>query len=367
MRITFVLPELNLSGGLRVAAIHAELLHKRGHDVTVVWPKTRWIDFRGFARSVIKHRKWPKKPVGDDVHVRDLTAKTVALPHYGPITDADLPDADVIVTTWWESCEWIWPVSKSKGVKVHFLQGFEFQDEIPLEVFPAMAKPTKKIVITERMVGQLMDRFGQVPVGIVPNSVDLDFFNAPPRGKQPVPTVGITYQKYHNKGTDVSLKAFEIAKRSIPNLQLIAMGFTPPVEEMPVPPGTVYHVTPPQEDLPKLYAAADVWLFGSREEGFGLPIIEAMACRTPVIATPTGAAPEVMPQGGGFLVPMEDSDEMARRIVEIVSMPDDRWRVLSQDARQSRLNFTWNDAGALFEKCLEKAMWEEGREPMGLA
>jgi glycosyltransferase involved in cell wall biosynthesis len=46
-----------------------------------------------------------------------------------------------------------------------------------------------------------------------------------------------------------------------------------------------------------VYADCDVWLFASFSEGFGLPIIEAMACRCPVVATRAGCAPDVIKEG----------------------------------------------------------------------
>ena len=49
----------------------------------------------------------------------------------------------------------------------------------------------------------------------------------------------------------------------------------------------------PKEALPGLYAGAAVFLYPSIYEGFGLPILEAMACGTPVVTSTTGAAPEV--------------------------------------------------------------------------
>ena len=63
-----------------------------------------------------------------------------------------------------------------------------------------------------------------------------------------------------------------------------------------------YESRPPQDRIPQIYAACDAWLFTSRAEGFGLPILEAMACRTPVIATPAGAAPDLIDGRNGRLV-----------------------------------------------------------------
>jgi len=49
----------------------------------------------------------------------------------------------------------------------------------------------------------------------------------------------------------------------------------------------------PGEDLPALYTAANVFIFPSLYEGFGLPVIEAMACGTPVACANTSSLPEV--------------------------------------------------------------------------
>ncbi len=54
------------------------------------------------------------------------------------------------------------------------------------------------------------------------------------------------------------------------------------------------------------YAAADVFVMPSRYEGFGMPYIEAMRHATPVVGTRVGGVPEVVPEGTGILVPLED-------------------------------------------------------------
>jgi glycosyltransferase involved in cell wall biosynthesis len=65
-----------------------------------------------------------------------------------------------------------------------------------------------------------------------------------------------------------------------------------------------------------LYSAADVFVFPSWYEGFGLPVLEAMACGTPAIASSRGALPEVAGEPG-IIVDAEDHDTIARAIVDL--------------------------------------------------
>lgn len=72
------------------------------------------------------------------------------------------------------------------------------------------------------------------------------------------------------------------------------------------------------EDLPALYSSAACLLFPSRDEGFGLPALEAMACGCPVVASDRGALPEVVGPGGLLFPPdaTEDLEQAASRLIE---------------------------------------------------
>src|SRR5690606_28354461 len=63
-------------------------------------------------------------------------------------------------------------------------------------------------------------------------------------------------------------------------------------------------------DAPALYRMASCFVFPSRYEGFGLPLLEAMSCGTPVVAADSASLPEVV-GGAGFLVPPDDARQMA--------------------------------------------------------
>ncbi len=64
------------------------------------------------------------------------------------------------------------------------------------------------------------------------------------------------------------------------------------------------------EDLPALYSAADFFAYPSLYEGFGLPIIEALACATPVLTADNSCLPEAGGPGAIY-VDAEDVDSIA--------------------------------------------------------
>ena len=82
---------------------------------------------------------------------------------------------------------------------------------------------------------------------------------------------------------------------------------------------SVSYIKDPQ-DLVHYYRAADVFLHAANAESFGLTLLEAQACGTPVIATEVGGIPETMKPGKtGLLVPHQGSDEMAKAISLMLS------------------------------------------------
>ena len=71
-----------------------------------------------------------------------------------------------------------------------------------------------------------------------------------------------------------------------------------------------------QEISPKFYTACDVFLFPSFSETFGLPVLEAMSCGAPVVASSRGALPEIT-DGAALLVNPEEPEEIAAAVYQI--------------------------------------------------
>lgn len=362
MKITFVTPYAGLSGGIRVIAIYADLLHKLGHEVFIISRPKRPPTAQQQIRSLLKHKKLitaPQEPSHFDKLDPSITHKV--LDNYRMYTDADVPDADVIIATWWETAEDVAKLSRSKGAKVYFIQQHETHEGLPIDRVKATYKlPLKKVTISKWLVELMASEYGDTDVSLVLNSVDCQQFHAPQRSKQDIPTVGMLYRPTFHKGCDVSFKAFAKAAQTIPNLKLIAFGSVDSSPDCPIPAGTEYIKQPPQDQIKDIYARCDVWLCGSRSEGFHLPPLEAMACRCPVVSTTIGGPIDTVQDGvNGYLVPVEDVDALADRLVHTLSLPPEEWQLMSDAAYATATQYTWDDATHLFESALYTAFIKE--------
>jgi glycosyltransferase involved in cell wall biosynthesis len=93
------------------------------------------------------------------------------------------------------------------------------------------------------------------------------------------------------------------------------------------------------EDLPPIYNLAEALVYPSLYEGFGLPILEAMACGTPVITSNVSSAPEVA-GGAALLVDPYDVDQLAEVMYKVASQGDLRAYLTRHGLKRAR-DFSW--------------------------
>jgi glycosyltransferase involved in cell wall biosynthesis len=100
---------------------------------------------------------------------------------------------------------------------------------------------------------------------------------------------------------------------------------------------------PPRPQIRNLYACCDAWVTASRSEGFNLPALEAMACRTPVISTRTGWPAEAVRSG------------FTQGIEWVLTRSAEEWGSLSASAFATASVGSWEESAKLFEKSLQHA------------
>lgn len=99
----------------------------------------------------------------------------------------------------------------------------------------------------------------------------------------------------------------------------------------------------PDAELPLWYNAAELLVFPSVYEGFGMPVVEAMACGTPVIASNASSLPEAAGEAGLLFAP-DNAAELTDRITAVRQDPTLRAKLKEWGLQQAR-NFSWDRAG----------------------
>lgn len=296
-----------------------------------------------------------KKQSHEPSHFDGLGIDHRILDTYRSVTDKDVPDSDVVIATFWTTAEWVNDLSPSKGKKVYFIQGKEADfPGLPAErVKKTYLFPFKIITISKSLQDWVYGINKRDDISLIFNSVDTNLFSVPARQKQPVATVGMLYNSIHIKGCDITLKALDKIKEKHPEVRLLAFGARPVENSLPLPEYAEYYQSPPQKKIADIYAQCYVWLCGSRMEGFHLPLLEAMACRCPVVSTAVGGPLDLIKDGkNGYIVPIEDYEQLSDVASRILSLSNEEWCVMSDNAYQTAHTYTWDDAADLFEKVL---------------
>jgi glycosyltransferase involved in cell wall biosynthesis len=159
--------------------------------------------------------------------------------------------------------------------------------------------------------------------------------------------------------------------REAPNACLVVAGAGPLLEALrrraaaTLPPGTVVFTGyVPEAEKVDYFNLADVFLFPSSLEGFGLSVAEAMACEIPVVASTRGSLPEVVAAGeGGFLCDPDAPSTFVEKILLLLSEPMLRRKFgLANRERVDRM-FRWEHCAAATERVYQDVLddWHRRR------
>lgn len=105
-------------------------------------------------------------------------------------------------------------------------------------------------------------------------------------------------------------------------------------------------------DLPYIYNGAFTFLYTSLRESFGIPLLEGMACGTPVITSNTSSMPEIGGKNAALINP-ESSDEIAAMMLKIENNSDFRKEIISNGLERAKL-FSWKNTATKLLKLYEE-------------
>lgn len=225
---------------------------------------------------------------------------------------------------------------------------FEFEKE-------AVRHADHRFVVSQYWKGALERDYG-LDSTVVYNGIDINRFDALPPKRSSNPTVLFVGGFEPRKGLETLILAFEQIQATVPQARLLVVAktgfrgvdteewFRTLADRARVGEAVDFLQSVGQDEILQLYSDADVVALPSRNEGWGLSLMEAMACERPVVATNVGGIPELVRDGAdGVLVEPGDVSGLARAISDLLR-DEERRRSLGTSGRTRVSGFTWDDA-----------------------
>jgi glycosyltransferase involved in cell wall biosynthesis len=225
------------------------------------------------------------------------------------------------------------------------------------------------IAISEFTKQDVVSRLGVDPesITVVPLAVDLEEFSQlSGRTAQEVRTVydlPAKYMLYVGALEEHKRVPLAIAAATRAKVPLVIVGQHTPeqqrhlaetVERLHAGPFVRYLGYVPGEDLPLIYRNANVFVFPSVYEGFGLPILEAMAAGCPVVTTSAASLPEVAGDAA-VVLPPDDLEALVEAVSEIAEHNDLQRRLIKAGTARAK-EFTWEETARQTLRVYERVL-----------
>ena len=160
------------------------------------------------------------------------------------------------------------------------------------------------------------------------------------------------------KGLDYSLKALKLLKKDNPKIHLIVIGNYKRdghterlIKKLGIEQDVIFKKNISKDEIKKLYSSSSIAIVSSLYEGFGYPVIEAMSCEVPIIATNVSSIPELVSDFGTLIEP-KNENQLKRSIIKVMQNYD-HFKDIAIKGRQHVIEtFNWSKITSEYEKII---------------
>ena len=160
------------------------------------------------------------------------------------------------------------------------------------------------------------------------------------------------------KGLDYSLKALKLLKKDNPKMHLVVIGNYKKnghterlIKKLGIEQDVIFKKNISKDEIKKLYSSSSIAIVSSLYEGFGYPVIEAMSCEVPIIATNVSSIPELVSDFGTLIEP-KNENQLKRSIIKVMQNYD-HFKDIAIKGRQHVIEtFNWSKITSEYEKII---------------
>lgn len=363
MKFTFILPHINISGGVRFIFELSNTLIDSGHEVNIVTP-TIWRDKEIFSKGILSNISniprilkslWEHKRNSSTLDWFDLKANCIKVPN---LLAHNIPNANWIVATAFDTAYWVNSYSDKKGRKAYLILGYELWGDKE-KIHRSWHFSMTRLACTSWLKEIVEKETGRPVSGVFFDGVNLKKFYPDyallNKCKEPRwLRVGFVYRPYYAKGRYEAIRAFEIARYFYPKLKLVCFGGTSKPKEGELPDCAEFYYKASENELRRIYSSCGTWMIPTWNEAGGCVLIEAMACGCAVIATETNGNLDVLiPNKIALLSPVRDVQSMARNIISLL---DDKKKMedFGKAGLERAQDFTFDKIAAIILETIKR-------------
>jgi hypothetical protein len=350
LRITFIIPFAGKTGGTMVVLEYLRQLRRLGHDVEIYyplfpyWSLTNGTERGSLAWRLLVHAVW---------FIQNLQKMTRSVLLFNdPVPVRPVPwigglfvgNADIVVATAWCTANSVFRLPRKKGKKYYLVQDIETWGNNHDAVIKTYSLGLTIITVSRWLTEKLHSQFSCRVAAEIPNGCNHSLFYPPPHKNLSLPSILMMYSPFHHKGSADGLAALSLLKKQFSDVPVLLFGHT---EKPTVDFKCRYLRDPSHADLLSAYQGSAIFVFPSLYEGWGLPVVEAMACGCAVVATRAGCV-DMLYNGKNALVVRPGCPRSLYRGLVLLVKSEERRRLLSGEGIKTAATFSWErSAGKL--------------------
>ena len=329
MRISFLLPSDNRSGGVRVTAIMAELLRNNGHEVRIVCIQKQTLlqKFKRFRKTSAAEEKentgWLYQFSGEIVYQSNPRHLKTSL-------------GEVVISVGSYTIEYLNTIDQDV-IKLRYNHGLPAIFDAEAEQVWSYQMPS--ITVSQTIVDRLNELCPNSVLGVVPNGIDGKVYC---NMKLERNGIGVFYSVHPNKAPDFIVQVMQEIHTRWPDIPLYVIStqaIPAELEEI-----ANYLRYPPVEKVCETYNKCRCWLLPSDTEGLPGPVLESMSCGTVVVSTDNVGSLEIIsPEVNGLISERRNLGEFVAN-VERAYFDEELNKKLSLAGSQRADEFSWEQA-----------------------